>query len=624
MGLSSGRPISNRRALLAGRGPHIAVLIAVAVMFLATVAPMTSGDPATSANGWSDVWTCTISVGDGGKIVTKYAENGAELGDTDPVKGNNGSASTGSWGFDEVTGYGPFGSYYAAFDVSTGKICKHLKPSDLSKALDGTDVDATGYNIMWVLPTVWMSLGDDGTLTLSSEASDGATAPAHTIDGKVYNYLAIGVYEGYVKDSKVYSFPGQWPTVSVSMGNFQTYAGNTGAGEGGHSMLWNFYQWQLYRFCSLAVMENFDSQEQIGYGNSSGTRQQTGSTIGEGPYYGTTGQSSRGERLFIENAWGNVWDFVGDTYWSGGLYAGQNSKQVSDQRLVQPGNKTNLVSGMEGSGISPDTSHLDSWGLPTAVGAGGIDFIRSDESGYSLIVGGPWDYGANSGLTCIDRGFLGGFSNDGSRLAMVFDADPVAIHHATFDTAGGEGAFPTLDLHQGDRFAMPSAPIKAGFVFEGWSDGNETYASGTEVTMGAKSMALRALWAEAPTHRVSYASGEGSGDAPPDQYVPEGVEFTVSSVIPVRAGYGFVGWSDGHAMHGPGEVMTMGGSDIALIAVWSVNIFPIFPDQEETIEVIVPEDSEPWIDRNGKTVVLIAIIVAIIAELAVLSISRKR
>ena len=95
----------------------------------------------------SDSWTCTITV-NGNSITTKYAKNGAALSDTTPVSGNNGNASVGSWGFDSKTGYGPFGSFYAAFDVNTGKIAYHLNPSDLSKALDGTSVSATGYNIM--------------------------------------------------------------------------------------------------------------------------------------------------------------------------------------------------------------------------------------------------------------------------------------------------------------------------------------------------------------------------------------------------------------------------------------------------------------------------------------------
>ncbi len=382
----------------------------------------------------SDSWTCTITVS-GTTIMTKYAKNGATLSDTTPVNGNNGNATVGSWGFDDTTGYGPFGSYYAAVDISTGIIYKHLKPSDLSKAIDDTSIDATKYNIMWVLPTVWMS-ASGSTLTLSSTQTTGATAPAHTIDGKVYNYLAIGVYEAYVQDSKVYSFSGQTPTVSISIANFQTYAKSTGAGDG-KSMIWNFYQWQLYRFCSLAVMENFDSQAQIGYGNASGSKTNTGTTIAKGPYYGTTSADTTGERLFIENAWGNVFDYIGDAYWSSGLWAGQNSTQVSG--TTSGLTKTTVTTGLSGYGTSPYSTNLDSWGLPTSANSSwstsAPDYIYSSASGYAVLVGGAWSSGDIAGLSYLSSGNLDGNSYSGSRLAMVFDADPAAItvNKVTYD-----------------------------------------------------------------------------------------------------------------------------------------------------------------------------------------------
>ncbi len=53
-------------------------------------------------------------------------------------------------------------------------------------------------------------------------------------------------------------------------------------------------------------------------------------------------------------------------------------------------------------------------------------------------------------------------------------------------------------------------------------------------------------------------------------------------------------------------------------------MIPIIPDDEEAIEVVVEKDSEPWLDKNGKTILLIAVVVAIITELAVLTISRRR
>jgi len=166
------------------------VLAVVAVLLVISSSLIFIQGTSDDSEASSDSWTCTMTIS-GNTITTKYAKNGAALSDTTPVSGNNGNASVGSWGFDSSTGYGPFGSFYAAFDVNTGKIAYRLNPNDLSKALDGTPISSTGYNIMWVLPTVWMKVtdvirGGDSTLVMSSEKMSGMTAPAHTIDGVVY------------------------------------------------------------------------------------------------------------------------------------------------------------------------------------------------------------------------------------------------------------------------------------------------------------------------------------------------------------------------------------------------------------------------------------------------------
>ncbi len=459
----------------------------------------------------SDSWTCTITVS-GSTITTKYAENGAELSETTPVSGNNGNATVGSWGFDDTTGYGPFGSYYAAFDISTGIIYKHLKPSDLSKTIDGDSIDATKYNIMWVLPTVWMKVTEvsgtgNSTLTMSSAEFDGATAPAHTIDGTVYNYLAIGVYEAFVQDSKVYSFSGQSPTVSTSIANFETHARNTGA-DGGHSMIWNFYQYQLYRFCSLAVMENFDSQAQIGYGNASGSETNTGTTIAKGPYYGTTSASTTGERLFIENAWGNVYDYVGDSWWSKGLYAGQNSVQNSSSTLVADDNKTTVTSGLSGYGTYPYSTNLDSWGLPTTTGSSGAsapDYIYSDSSGNALIVGGNWNSGAIAGLSYLGIGYSGGDGSIGSRLAIVFAADPAATPTVTYDHSGltellNDGGVAAATLKQKKTITEGGTYDQLeyeGYRHTGWKIGEQEVSTTAEF-VSQESHTAKSVWTKIP------------------------------------------------------------------------------------------------------------------------------
>ena len=492
----------------------------------------------------SDSWTCTITVS-GTEITTKYAKNGAALSDTTPVSGNNGTASVGSWGFDDKTGYGPFGSYYAAVDVSTGVVYKHLKPSDLSKALDGTSISTTGYNIMWVLPTVYMSVSGS-TLMLSSESSSGATAPAHTIGGKTYKYLAIGVYEAYDDGTKLYSYSGQSPSVSISHANFQTHAAKTKV-DGGYSMLWNFYQWQLYRFCSLAVMENFDSQAQIGYGNASGSKTNTGTTIAKGPYYGTTSASTTGERLFIENAWGNVYEYLGDAYWYSGLWAGQNSTQVSGTTTGL--SQTTVKTGLSGYGTSPYSTKLDSWGLPEATASWSTsapDYIYSSASGGAVLVGGGWVDGGGAGLSFLSNGNLCGNSGGGSRLAFVFDADPAAItvNKVTYDhsalanlgaSADAIAKLPTEIEIEDETTTYTDLGTVEGYTHIGWYV-NKTFYSVNHTVVSTESHTALSAW-RAPSITITFMV---EGEVHSTLEVPKGSVGIVYTPIQVEGV--FMGW----------------------------------------------------------------------------------
>lgn len=269
---------------------------------------------------------------------------------------DDGTDGYGSWTWDLETGIGPFNSFYAAFDIDHGNVMvARLNPFDLSKTIDGYDLDFTNhrYNIMWVLPTVYWKIGEisvevpgEGdttttvtypTLTLTNDATAGGVAYAHTINGHVYKYVAYGVYEGYNDTitvegetvTIVTSQTGKTPTLNVSRPNFRNYASNYDMDANlslseenpAYSMIWNFYQWELYKYCSLTLMEDFNAQSTVGNGkvytaDNSIRYNTTGLTNLMGSYTGTIGDVTQSEndgdsvKLFIENAWGSMNDFV--------------------------------------------------------------------------------------------------------------------------------------------------------------------------------------------------------------------------------------------------------------------------------------------------------------------------
>ena len=75
------------------------------------------------------------------------------------------NTNSGSWTWDE-DGYGPFNSFYAAFDPSdSNRMICHLDPEDLTRSIDGNSISGMRYNIMWCLPTVYWLTDSNGNLS---------------------------------------------------------------------------------------------------------------------------------------------------------------------------------------------------------------------------------------------------------------------------------------------------------------------------------------------------------------------------------------------------------------------------------------------------------------------------
>ena len=372
--------------------------------------------------------------------------------------------SPGSWTWDRTTGYGPFNMFYGAFDIdNSNSLYAILDPYDLSKTVAGADLPTSGhYNIMLVIPTVYWLVDANGNLELSNDSTKG-TAYAHTIDGHVYNYIAIGVYEATSDDNsnptKLTSESGKLPLNNKTRTQFRTLAqANTmdsSLGTNAYPMLWNFYQWELYKYISLTMIEDFNSQTMVGYGHvytsSAQYQHQTGALDAYGPYAGEIGTwLSSGERgqnsvkMLIENAWGGVSEFV-DGFIS-----------VSSNIYVNTSHNPN-DSSTSGTYISALGSIGESTGFPTEIYTDaltwgwGINSSGSNVTGLAdttqtatgstvrvLSVGGaaytgtsPLTYGinsANAGNTATDM-----FASIGTRLAFVFDDGPASVPTTSYD-----------------------------------------------------------------------------------------------------------------------------------------------------------------------------------------------
>lgn len=453
------------------------------------------------------------------------------------------SMNEGSWTWNATTGLGPFNSFYGAFDIQNGnRFYAVLNPYDLTETIDGEDLPTplTRWNIMWVLPTVYVS-STATSLTLSNNPSSG-TAYAHTIDGHVYRYVAIGVYEGSTQtlgsDTVLTSTTGTLPTAMQTRSTYRTYAHNYSMDSSlnssltypAYSMLWNFDMWQIYKSICFATMEDFNSQNAVGngvvYPVDSSLSVSTGILNDSGPYAGlpatitdTATAETYGKspvKLYLENAWGGMLELVDGVLFDGqsGVYINSSSNPVdstSGDNITHITWSTEVRNGWPTS-IQTDTPRV--WGFPGSTVGGSYSTGTSDYTWSSgtadriLCVGSRviFDsaYYVQSGLSCthIANPIDYHNSNAATRLAFVFDAD-VLPKDLTFnmDPASGYGTLSsntiadvpyysnltvsgnTLTANGTTITATPAAAdAQYTYVFDGWYSNNVQLTGTTSVT----------------------------------------------------------------------------------------------------------------------------------------------
>lgn len=484
---------------------RITAVFAVFLMLAVLFVPFSSDYDTDATVG--EAFTYTISTD--GTISGGYTHIGSSsTGKYTSVNGTN----SGSWAFDE-DGYGPFNSFYAAFDpAQNNKMIGHLDPDDLTKLVDGTSIAGENYNTLWCLPTVyWKTSGTN--LVLTNDPNAGGTAYAHTIEGHTYEYIGIGVYEASKQtvggQTILTSWTDQEPTINQTRPTFRDQANNQlvntdGNGNNGYAMVWNFYQWELYKYCALAVMGGWNSQDIAGNGDVYGGNytHPTGDLNQSGPYAGTRGSISNTSnnkdsvKVFIENAWGGAYDFVDGIVFSNWNYYIDTSAVPTDATsgtwIIHPSGTLPTFSGAYGSNPS---STAQIWGMPTATSGspttGTCDYIWTNSGTYVLQVGGCSGTNTSSaplyGLSFMDcySDLSDSGSYIGARLAFVFDADPTLGNTVTYDhnaltDAGGNASNLTTStiVYAGESLQLPDFGIVGDFTHIGWYIGGVFYEPG--------------------------------------------------------------------------------------------------------------------------------------------------
>lgn len=411
--------------------------VLLAVLFLAvSVSPML-----TPADGASDeYWSYTLnfdssqmSVSDGSPL--SYGSGMEGLSPVDNTSSSLGTVtSTGSWDYGSGNAFVD-STFYGVF-TDEGELYKVLNPDDLTEYEDGTDAtaDIKTMNVLWCVPTIYWS-STSTTLTITNNPNAGGTAYAHTIDGHVYDYLGYGVYEGTTQNGKLMSVSDSSPTASTTRSAFRTQAAATFDDTYGESMLWNFYQWELYKYIVYASIGDFNSQAEIGNGVvSASNKVNTGATNEMGPFAGATGNSTSSVKAYIENAWGSLYEWVDDyVQYNGSYWAGQNSVPT-DTTSGKTAFAT--VTTTSDGYVTAINTNAACWGWGTAFNSsssasstGTTDYQYNGDTAsnyYALYVGGSWDSVSSAGVGSASCNNVSASNYIiGARLAYVFDADAI-------------------------------------------------------------------------------------------------------------------------------------------------------------------------------------------------------
>lgn len=233
--------------------------------------------------------------------------------------------------------------------------------------------------------------------------------------------------------------------------------------------------------------------------------------------------------------------------------------------------------------LSPDTVGAGYWsGLGFGTGSGtrqidsfGMRTYSRGHSAYTVTYRMGWD---SSFGTVYDYSFhtLGSGSNSWSITVPAKDSYTVS-----YNANGGSGAPSAQTKWYNETLTLSSTkPTRTNYTFIGWS----TSSNATSATWSAggayannSGATLYAVWLPNPTTcTLSYNANGGSG-APSSQTHVQNTTSKISSAIPTRTNYAFIGWSTSSSATS-GTYLPDGqytnnsftkGSTITLYAVWA-------------------------------------------------------
>jgi uncharacterized repeat protein (TIGR02543 family) len=186
-------------------------------------------------------------------------------------------------------------------------------------------------------------------------------------------------------------------------------------------------------------------------------------------------------------------------------------------------------------------------------------------AGYTFV---DWKNQSGTSVVDIDNA-VAGIQTAITSANYIFSATWTPITYTVTYTSSGSSVPTQSELEEGETFTVGIAGTRAGFEFNGWSDGDSTYSPGSDIIVGTSNISLTALWTAVFT--VTYSQGLGSGTPATDPAsYPGSYALVIATDAGIsRSGFTFSGWSDGTTTYQSGEIYTIATSNVTLTALWS-------------------------------------------------------
>lgn len=279
-----------------------------------------------------------------------------------------------------------------------------LSHTNLNYLLDGTTPATATWDKFTKIPFKWLSLSSDATyiyIKFSDIQQDASYTDWYfSYNGTVKENMYIGDFLAYVTGSNAYSRTGQTPTPNISITDWITYSQARGTGYD----LFRYNQLIFLQCLYIVLFKSTDSQTALGYGYVGGSESQTtgadNTLVNEyGMYGNVSAQTSRMSFFWIEDFWGNMYQ------WIGGIQSNASyNLLVSDKSAITPTGWTTITTGLSTSvgGFISAVVGSQKGGFCITVGSGSETTYWCDYGDLSASAfpkfGGYWKRGANAGM----------------------------------------------------------------------------------------------------------------------------------------------------------------------------------------------------------------------------------